>query len=170
MLEETRTEIGTNSILVTEANAEVYMGNLNAFLTLTAYDFPLENSFPRSVPAFPAIYGGYFVSFGRIFEPNDFNNTAFLFVAKLANMFVFGTQLGWFSLKDDIGIFDQLIDDQYLAQRNYLLLLCNYKLLSSTQDFLIDGRLMKPLNVLNQIPIVQQYPVVMSSIWKFKPY
>lgn len=164
LLQITRSVIGDDSIVVTESNAEPYMADLNAYLTLSAFDYPPADTV-KSVPAFPAIYGGYYVSFGRVFGPDDFSGNAFLFVAKLAHMFVYGTQLGWFSLSDSIGIFSQLINDTYSDQRNYLVLLCKYKMISS--NFLLDGLLMRPVEPLTSIPIQSSYPVIMHSVWMY---
>lgn len=66
---------GKHPPIVTENNAEPYMDTLQGYLVLTAYrkslalspvkpvgESPQRNS--RLAPAFPAIYGGYFVGFG----------------------------------------------------------------------------------------------------------
>ncbi len=47
------------------------------------------------VPAFPAVYGGYYIGFGSIFNVADLEQTD-VAAARLAANLVFGVQLGWF--------------------------------------------------------------------------
>ena len=49
------------------------------------------------VPAFPAIYGGYYVAFGSIYNAYDFVEPD-VAAARMAMTFVSGVQIGWFSL------------------------------------------------------------------------
>jgi len=79
----TRTNVdkhGKHPPIVTENNAEPYMDSLQGYLVLTAYRKSLamspqtntntntgtytQQSQSRLAPAFPAIYGGYYVGFG----------------------------------------------------------------------------------------------------------
>ena len=49
------------------------------------------------VPAFPAIYSGYYIGFGSIFNAADFAQPD-VGAARLAENFVNGVQLGWFGM------------------------------------------------------------------------
>jgi hypothetical protein len=85
--------------LVTESNAETYMGHLPGYLVIAGFT---HCTFPNM---FSAVYGGYMVPFGRIFEKPDIENPD-IFAVKMAQMFVNGAQLGWFSLGGSYGIYD----------------------------------------------------------------
>jgi hypothetical protein len=56
LLANARAQAGNNAMLVTESNAEPYMGSLDSYLTLVAFggDFAGPGAF---VPAFASIYG-----------------------------------------------------------------------------------------------------------------
>jgi hypothetical protein len=103
--------------LVSESNGEQHLNTLNGFLTLQAFGVGDFAGKRRVVPAFSAIYGGYYIGLGAgasgiiiqgegwlmvraglVFTDDDFADEAAAFRAKLAGMFVFGAQLGWFSL------------------------------------------------------------------------
>ena len=96
--------------LFAEGNAEVGIGVLEGQLTLWSYDAPLLSGrfaphsnmakpiTARFAPAFPYVYGGYFVGVGAIHSRHDVAVEPDVAAARLASMFVHGTQMGWFSL------------------------------------------------------------------------
>ena len=113
---------GGAAALVTEGHAEYVMDVASGFLTIAAFgDAPLVQSLgdddsesaddgavassqggsatatSMMVPAFPAIYGGFYVGFGAIYAGADFVNPDVV-CARLAAQFVYGSALGWFSL------------------------------------------------------------------------
>lgn len=90
--------------IVTEDNAEPYMDSLQGYLTLVAFKCSLQQQatpsstgYKQLVPAFPAVYGGYFVGFGAQWYQLDFDDHDW-WRGKLAATFVTGTQMGWFSI------------------------------------------------------------------------
>jgi hypothetical protein len=90
--------------IVTEDNAEPYMDSLQGYLTLVAFkaslqqqSVPSSTGYKQLVPAFPAVYGGYFVGFGAQWYQLDFDDHDW-WRGKLAATFVTGTQMGWFSI------------------------------------------------------------------------
>jgi hypothetical protein len=90
---------GVWSPLVVESNAEFLMDQANGLLTLSAFATPFAapaTSPPGTTvfsPAFPAIYGGYFVGFGSIFTHNDLALNPDVFASRLAASFVWGIQV-----------------------------------------------------------------------------
>jgi len=149
------------AILTSECNAECFMTYLDAFLTWHTFQGEL-------VPMFPAVYGGWMVTFGRSFSKADLENPL-SFAAKVGQMFVFGAQLGWFGLYE-------IMEDQYKADAEYLRKLAKHRLLGL--KFLLHGRLMRPVKPDVSFPTVSlnwsfirrsvkvTLPVVMSSVWK----
>ena len=86
--------------IVTENNAEVYMDGLQGYLTLVALKMSLAqlpakspSHYRRLSPAFPFVYGGYYVGFGAEWFKTDFSDPDW-FCGKLSAMFMTGTQMG----------------------------------------------------------------------------
>ena len=92
--------------IVTEENAEVYMDVMQGFLVLSAFKQSVaqssnnslelfasnDKSFKYMVPAYPAVYGGYYISFGAEWFQTDFNDHDW-WCGKLAAMFITGAQV-----------------------------------------------------------------------------
>jgi len=135
-----------NVAFVTESNSEPYMGNLTGYLVIAGmYNCPVVNMFS-------AVYGGYIVPLGQIFQQQDLMNPTW-FAVKMANMFVLGVQLGWFSLGGDIGIYDQIIQPQYQPQVELVTSLIQHRAL--VLNYLLHGRMMRTLEIF----VVQFYRV-----------
>lgn len=132
-------------------------------------------------PAFPMIYGGYYVGFGAVWTRADFVDHDW-FCAKLANTFVTGTQMGWFSLAgtendpDDpcgpMGVGDLLLDSANDEIIGFLQLLARSR--AAVTNFFVHGHLINP-PVLRPQPTVQvvtvgdatyDYDTVVSSAWR----
>ncbi len=108
------------------------------------------------VPAFPAVYGGYYIGFGSIFNVADLEQTD-VAAARLAANLVFGVQLGWFSLGGvrygpdydtscgPMGTYDYWMRPTAAPMIAYLKLLVAYR--TAVQDYLVRGRLMQPVTV-----------------------
>jgi len=148
-------------ILTSECNAECFMTYLDAFLTWHTFQGEL-------VPLFPAVYGGWTITFGTFFSRDDLENPS-SFAAKLGQMFVFGAQLGWFGLYE-------ILDERHRTETEYLRKLAKYRGLGL--KFLLHGRLMRPLEPEVPIPTISlrwfffgrtvdvTLPLIMSSVWK----
>ena len=90
--------------IVTEDNAEPYMNALQGYLSLVAFKaslqlqpVPSSSHYKQLAPAFPVVYGGYYVAFGAQWYQLDFDDHDW-WRGKLAATFVTGTQMGWFSI------------------------------------------------------------------------
>ena len=180
--------------MVTEDNAEPYMDSIYGYLTLVAFknSLVLSNGIPSETstgyrilsPAYPAIYGGYYIGFGAQWYQLDFNEHNW-WCSKLATTFVTGTQLGWYSL---LGVTNDPLDscgnmavhDYLLNENNSDLIQFLKKLTNKRQyliDYFIDGHLirsvaMNPLpQILTQTVSTGGYPLldydtISTSSWK----
>lgn len=131
---------------MSEDQNEIYMNNVNIFLTLFGFgyaDYPFVTPMATDnilIPVHQAVYGGYTMYAGALFERNDFYNPD-LFARKMAVQFMFGAQLGWFGLskfgrdreipnKHDLhtyGIYNELMDAKYDDEIIYLRKLASAK-------------------------------------------
>lgn len=106
------------------------------------------------MPAFPAIYGGYYVGFGSIYNAADFAQPD-VAAARMAMTFVCGAQIGWFSLGGvtygpdldlycgPMGTYDFWASDEAAPIVAYLTLLANYR--TAAIDYFVSGRMLMPL-------------------------
>lgn len=155
MLRKARAQAGNDKVILTESNSEPFMGGLNLFLTLVGF---LSGDLPSTpepttgsiiVPAFQSIYGGYVLPVGAEFYQPDFDDPD-VFAAKVAVMYIFGAQMGWFSLggRDNehpgMGIFELLMDPKYDAEILYLRRLSEAKLVAA--EWFNHGRTMRPVD------------------------
>lgn len=154
MLRQARVAAGGKKILLTESNSEPFMAGINLFLTLVGFatgDLPGGTGATVMVPAFQAVYGGYVLPVGAEFFRNDFLPDPNVFAAKIAAQYVFGAQLGWFSLggRDNqhpaMGIHDLLMDGEYDDEVFYLRALSKAKRLAA--PWFNHGRMMRPLTL-----------------------
>lgn len=175
--------------MVTENNAEPYMSMVQGYLTLNAYkawysaDDIISSSAPVLSPAFPMIYGGYYVGFGAIWTRADFQDKDW-WCTKLSSMFTTGSQLGWFSLVgilDDpndscgpMGVGDLLLDSSNDDLIQFLQIISRTR--TSYISYFVHGHLVRP-PILNPKPSVQiftstfdksvqQYETVQMQAWK----
>jgi len=148
------------SPMVTESNAEVYMDQVEGYLILTVFtkSFTRKETSPWSVPAFASVYGGYFNSFGAEFYASDFLDTQYL-KAKLAKQYLYGTQLGWFSLggvEDDacgeMGLFDLFMGDEQDEITDWIVTLANSR--GEWRDYFLEGRAVQ--DVALDVDVIQQ--------------
>ena len=85
-------------VVMTEGNVEQFVGYVDTFLALTAY----SGNLTEIVPAFQIVYGGMMSTVGSEFFQSDLNDNNF--ELKLMKQFLFGTQLGWFSIGKSDGV------------------------------------------------------------------
>ena len=84
---------------------------------------------------------------GAKFYQNDLTPNPNVFAAKIANQFLFGAQMGWFSLggrsnqNPPMGLFELLMDVSYDKEIKYLRELSTAKRTAS--DWLVHGRAMR---------------------------
>jgi hypothetical protein len=149
LLGSVRKNAGNSKLLLTESNAEPFMSGIDMFLTLVGFSVgdlspPAPGAAEQAtyiVPAFQSVYGGYYLSMGAEFFPTDFVPNPDVFAAKLANQFLFGAQMGWFSLGGKDGIYNDLMDSAYDREVAYLRLLSKAK--QTANKWLVHGRAMR---------------------------
>ena len=91
MLEKVRAKVPKDRMITTEENAECWLDQFDGQLvvnTNTVTGRPL-------IPLFPAVYSGRVIMFGFQYLPKDDIDLSLPFIAKMAQGFVFGGQLGW---------------------------------------------------------------------------
>ena len=156
MLKAMRLKAGNNKLLLTESNAEPFMGNLDMFLTLVGFSAgdlspPTKDTKDESssyiVPAFQSVYGGYALFMGAEFFQNDLVPNPNIFSAKIANQLLFGSQIGWFSLggrnnqNPAMGMYELLMSSEYDNEIHYLKVLSYVK--RKCNQWLTHGRAMR---------------------------
>eukprot|EP01114_Cavostelium_apophysatum_P014143 TRINITY_DN3588_c0_g1_i1.p1 TRINITY_DN3588_c0_g1~~TRINITY_DN3588_c0_g1_i1.p1 ORF type:complete len:789 (+),score=123.39 TRINITY_DN3588_c0_g1_i1:40-2367(+) len=150
-----------DGVIVTEANAEPYMGNLNGHLVISGF---LSNCVIKNM--FSAVYGGYTVPFGRVFYQQDLMDPNW-FTLKISQMFVLGVQLGWIALGGSYGLYDQLVQPQYAPQVEFVQKLIQYRLLA--REYLIYGKLMRDFPIAHestyQVDFSCQYSTLPRAVW-----
>ena len=188
---------GSIAPMVTEDNAEAYLDMMQGVLTLVAFrSHPTQSSSYNAVlqgnnykilaPAFPVIYGGYYVGFGAEWFRADFEDHDW-WCAKLSAGFLSGSQMGWFSLiginpnpEDQcgpMGVGDLLLSadsDDLIA---FMKRLSTMRAQSSVLMYIIDGRIARPVVMSPAPPTRLQktasggrpiltYDVVSSMTWE----
>jgi hypothetical protein len=170
--------------MVTEDNAEPYMNSVQGYLTLNAFKHSMAqssngvlSSTSRIAPAFPLVYGGYYVGFGAIWNRYDFSDHDW-WCSKLGSMFITGSQLGWFSLigidndpQDScgpMGVGDLMLDSNNDDLINFLRVVARSRY--AVVDYLVHGSITRP-PVLSPEPTVQlfstyDYDTVVYAAWK----
>jgi len=146
------------------------MGGVNLFLTLVGFargdppSLPPTGSLRTIVPAFQAVYGGYVLPVGAEFFQEDLVPDPDVFAAKIAVQYIFGAQLGWFSLggRDNqvppMGIYDLLMSPSVDTEIAYLRTLSRAKQLAA--DWFNFGRAMRPVPLsVNQTGSISRRPL-----------
>jgi len=130
-------------IMTTESNAEPYLGYLDGYLMCNSTRGDL-------IPLFPAVYGGYIITFGRYIFEEDLKNPV-SFRMKVGEMFVFGAQLGWFGVP-------KILEERHRAEALYLKKLAKgYNL---ARKYLMLGEMLHP-------PISETPLPTVSAVWRF---
>jgi hypothetical protein len=95
LIDRVRDQVGPDKLIMTESNVEQFIGSVDTFLTLVAYE-----GLDKIVPAFQYVYpGGVIQTAGAIFYLTDItDNGGLMFIKKLVRMFMLGSQLGWMAL------------------------------------------------------------------------
>lgn len=113
-------------VLTTECNAEPYISAFDGFLTW-------HWQFDNAVPAFPAVYAGTVVMFGRAFKGGDSKDLALRM--KVAQQLTFGEQIGWIDgnyLLKQLGTKSRNFYNDIVKTRHQL------------QDLFYSGEMMRP--------------------------
>ncbi|MGI6083759.1 MAG: DUF6259 domain-containing protein, partial [Limnochordia bacterium] len=151
--------------LTTESNAEPFMAGIPAYLMwMPCPDY--------QVPLFAAVYSGYVITFGRAFYDGDLRQPH-VFAAKIAQMFVWGCQLGW--IRNSVA--ERLLSPEYAAEAGFLDRVC--RAFASGRDYLIEGHMCPPPQEMTPVEVVKmnwyyrpdqaqpvQLPCVIASLWR----
>ena len=142
-------------MILTESNAEPFLMALNVS---HAVDLPAGTSvyskqgwqWKNDRSCLPVRLWGY-VFVGAMFFRADFLPDPDTFAAKVANQFMFGAQLGWFSLggrsnSPQTHLFDLLMDPKYDAEILYLKRLSSAKAIAS--DYFNHGFALRNLDLI----------------------
>ena len=125
----------------------------------------------RVVNVFASVYGGYYLAMGAMFFRRDLDQTPNVFAAKVAQQYVFGAQLGWFSLggRDNqvpyMGMYEAMMDSRHAPEISYLKELMSAK--RSLRNWLQNGQAMREVPLeMDGITKISTAPqtVVASSI------
>ena len=116
------------------------------------------------IPMYPAVYGGRNLTFGRYIFPDD-AKASLPFITKVAQMFIFGAQMGWI----DAWILD------YPREAEYLRTLSQARL--KALKYLAYGELVHPPVIESDLPLIKtqwhlwgtdysiEMPAVIVSTW-----
>jgi len=147
-----------DSMLTTEDAAEPYSGLLDAYLMC-------NQTRGNLIPLYPAVYGGRNLTFGRYIFPDD-AKASLPFITKVAQMFIFGAQMGWL----DAWILDYPKEAEYLRELSQARL--------KALKYLAYGELIHPPVIESDLPLIEtrwhlwgtdypiEMPVVIGSAWK----
>lgn len=152
-------QVGVGGLIISESNAEAYMGSLHAFLAIYGWRAC------GSVPAFQAVYGDYSIRVGA--EGWDFNDMPSV-RALLAQQLVTGHVLGWFDVHKATSAFSSSAGDL-----RFLRSLCAIR--THNMDYLAFGRMMRPPRIVSRVPYGPRHtpgypncsvPAIASSCWR----
>jgi hypothetical protein len=166
MLQAARRQAGNRAVFLTESNSEPFMSDVNVYLTLEAFGDADFVGSRRIVPAFAAIYGGFYTAMGSVFYQTDFTNPD-VFAAKVAKQFMFGAMLGWFSLagrdnaKPPVALYDILMSPAHDSEVLYVKLLSDAR--AHLAPYIMLGRAARDLPVVVNGSVVHPAAVLTAS-------
>jgi hypothetical protein len=148
-----------------ESGADAFIDVLDG--NLYQYDI-----WPGIIPLNPAIYGGYWIHYGRSIHFALTNDVKFRLAA--GNLFTYGAKLGRFSTDNDVW----LTNSRYAKNMQLLKKLVEYRV--AAKDYLQYGRLLRPIDFESKNPDVNyqkfvrgkargemiSQPAIMSSVWE----
>jgi len=91
LLDQARAKLGPDRILTTEENAECWLDQFDDYLIVNTQ----TSDKMRVIPVFPSVYSGRTLTYGVYYIVPDDVPLSIPFRAKMAQGFVWGTQLGW---------------------------------------------------------------------------
>ncbi|MFB3788017.1 MAG: DUF6259 domain-containing protein [bacterium] len=159
LLERCRQVQPKGTALTTEENADPWNDLLHAWLMVNTREDGGE-----IVPLYPAVYGGRAISFGFQYIQGDDFTYRYPFRLKMAQAFVFGSQLGW------VGA--QVLQESSKAEAEFLKALCLAR--HASRDALQFGELLPPLALEGGGTVswtdadnaTHTQPAVLASAWR----
>lgn len=165
MLGAIRKELPKDKIITTEENAECWIDQFDAQLTLN-----MHASEGKWIPLYPAVYGERVINFGFLYFPEEDFVKSLPFRVKMQKCLLYGSQLGWVHpaiIMREKSVLDAELLKNYSLARSY------------AHDFVAGGRLLGLVDVLGKNPKVKgegrcifgpMYPidqkVVEASLWQ----
>lgn len=134
-VKERARRINPQAILTTEDHAEPFLDIFDGFLTCNSVFIA-----PDLIPMFHLVYSGYMITFGR-YDGRGF-------AMKNAQMFLWGTQLGWFSA--DV-LREETPEGRYLRKLA--------RAFSESRKFLLFGEMVRPPKLEGDNP-------KLSAVWR----
>ncbi len=142
------TDIDPEFFLTTESNAEPWNDRLDAVLMCNSTEGDL-------VPIYPAVYGDMILTFGAYIFRRDLEDS-WAFRAKLSQMFLWGTQLGWLG--------PEILEPGFLRNAEYLRELAKARL--SASNFLRNGEMLRPPRLEEGGRLVRTTWELWNRTWK----
>jgi hypothetical protein len=133
-------DINPNLVLTTECFAEPYLAMFDGFLTWGAIS-------GEQIPLFQVIYSNYIASFGRSISERELKDVN-AYAIKVGEQFVFGIQLGWYSLPTL-----EKCKEKYKLQLDYLRKLIKAR--KAARRFLVEGEMLRPMKLESSLPEVK---------------
>lgn len=144
-----------NAIIMTESNAEVYMADVPLYLPVASL------MTCQSKPLFQSVYGGYHISMGRIFYKSDLTfANGIPFALRFAQMFMFGQQLGWFSLGGNLGLYSLVSQPEFAPFAKYINVLAKFRLVGAS--YIAYGQALRDL-------VYESPTITMAGSWWNSP-
>jgi len=162
MLEQVRRDVRRTNpdfFITTESNAEPWNDLLDALLMCNSTEGDLA-------PIYPAVYADRVLTFGAYIFRGDLEDS-WAFRAKVSEMFLWGTQLGWLG-------FD-VLEPKFQCEAEYLRALA--KVRSSTK-LLAEGELLRPPRPDPEVEVIEaswelwgkkwsvRLPAAQATVWR----
>ncbi len=164
MLNDVRAKLPKGRMITTEENAECWIDQFDALLLVNT-----STSASNIIPLFPAVYSGRAITFGFLYFPKDDLEKSLPFRYKMAQCFLWGSQLGWIEP-------EKMMDPANAKESEYLRNLARCRRFG--HEFLAYGRFEGLLDVRGDNPHVKgeatgsfsgtyqiDMPSVTGSVW-----
>jgi hypothetical protein len=165
MLNEIRKVLPKDKIITTEENAECWIDQFDAQLTLN-----MHAAEGKWIPLYPAVYADRVISFGFLYFPEEDFDKVLPFRVKMQKCLLYGSQLGWVypaSIMREKSVLDAELLKNYSLTRSY------------AHDFVAGGQFLGLVDVGGKNPKTQgegkcifgpmytiDQKVVEASLWK----
>lgn len=153
----------TLPLVVTENNAETYLGAADIFLSVANW-IVLPRIDAEFVPAFQSAHR--VVTLGRVWDPLDFVFGANWLRSKSSQTFLFGSINGWFSWRGLVGVGEHLRASKQLVDHVNILSAWRQRWLA---PFFERGRHERPLRLRNTVELIDgvltRVPAVQTAVW-----
>lgn len=164
MLKQIRAKLPRGAVLTTEDHAECWLDQFDAQLLVNT---PIWEGTP--IPLFPAVYSGRAIAFGFSFVTTEDLVKRIPFRAKMAQAFLWGSQLGWMGI-------DQVTSPAVASEAAFLRSLARCRRFA--HQYVVTGRFLRMLDCRGDNPRLAcdarshtgapyrvDVPTVMAAAW-----